>query len=101
MGDRCPQPRARRGDRLPARLDRGRPVTTPTTSTRTRYTALSPRLAQALPLIADGLTDDEIAARLGVTSSSVRGYAFRLVDAYSATSRAHMIACAFRQGDLS
>jgi DNA-binding NarL/FixJ family response regulator len=68
---------------------------------RTRFTALPPRLAQALPLIADGLTDDEIADRLGVTTSSVRGYAFRLVEAYSATSRAHMIACAFRQGDVS
>jgi DNA-binding NarL/FixJ family response regulator len=76
-------------------------VSTSTTSARTRNTALTPRLAQVLPLIAAGLTDDEIAARLGVTCSSVRGFAFRLVEAYSATSRAHMIACAFRQGDLS
>lgn len=66
-----------------------------------RFVALPPRLAQVLPLIADGLTDGEIAARLSLTTSSVRGLAFRLVGAYSATSRAHMIACAFRQGDLS
>lgn len=69
--------------------------------TRTRRVALSPRLAQVLPLIAGGLTDEEIGAHLGVSTSSVRGFAFRLVETYQATSRAHMIACAFRQGDLS
>jgi DNA-binding NarL/FixJ family response regulator len=68
---------------------------------RTRCAALAPRLAQVLPLIADGLTDDQIAARLGVTTSCVHGHAKRLVEAYNATDRAHMIACAFRQGDLS
>lgn len=66
-----------------------------------RRAALATRLAQALPLIAAGLTDEEIAAQLGVTTSSVRGYAFRLVEAYSATNRAHMVATAFRRGDLS
>lgn len=65
-----------------------------------RYTALPRRLAQALPLIADGLTDEEIADRMGVTTGTVRGIAQRLCLAYSATNRAHMVALAFRQGDL-
>lgn len=68
---------------------------------RTRHAALAPRLAQVLPLIAAGLTDEQIADRLGVATSSVRGHVLRLVEAYSATGRAHMIACAFRQGDVS
>ena len=70
-------------------------------SVRTRYAALSPRLAQALPLFAGGFTDQEIAKRLGVSASSVRGYAFRLVEAYQANNRAHIVANAVRHGDLS
>lgn len=67
---------------------------------RTRYAPLAPRLAEVLPLIAGGFTDDQIGAQLGVTAASVRVFARRLIEAYSATGRAHMIACAFRQGDL-
>ena len=66
-----------------------------------RLTALPTRLAQVLPLIAAGLTDEEIAARLHIATATVRGTVQRLVIAYSASNRAHMIALAFRQGDLS
>lgn len=66
-----------------------------------RRTALPTRLAQVLPLIAEGLTDYEIGRRLNIATGTVRGIAQRLVIAYSATNRAHMIARAFRQGDLT
>ncbi len=66
-----------------------------------RYTELTPRLAEVLPLLADGLDDKQIAERLGITAGSVRSLAQRLVLLYSASNRWHMVACAFRQGDVS
>jgi len=48
----------------------------------------SPRQDEVLSLIADGLTDKEIAVRLGVTQRTVRTYIERLFARHSVHNRA-------------
>lgn len=53
---------------------------------------LSPRAVAVLELAADGLTTDEIAARLGVSRRTVAEHVRSAVDALGASSRAHAVA---------
>lgn len=50
--------------------------------------AFSPRQAEVLSLIADGLTDKEIALRLGLTQRTVRTYIERLFARHGLHNRA-------------
>ncbi len=62
--------------------------------------ALSPREAQILPLIADGRTDDEVAAQLGVAVATVKTLVKRLFRRLGARSRAHAVHLGWQRGML-
>ena len=53
---------------------------------------LSPRQLDVLRLCAKGLTDKEIAARLGLTSSTVRSYLHRVYELNGFRGRTHAVA---------
>jgi DNA-binding CsgD family transcriptional regulator len=57
---------------------------------------LSPRQMQVLSLIADGLTDKEIAARLGLRHRTVRTHLERLYARYGLHNRAGALTIWFR-----
>lgn len=56
------------------------------------HDALSGRLRQVLELAAEGLTDKEIANRLGIQPQTVESHWKRLRQVYSTSSRAHIVA---------
>lgn len=53
---------------------------------------LTPRQLETLDLLADGLSTDEIAARLGVTRETARNYIRRLLRSLGARSRVEAVA---------
>jgi len=61
---------------------------------------LSPRQQQVLLLMAEGLTNSEIGAKLGVTERTVKAYAQELYDKLGVRNRAGAVAEAARLGML-
>lgn len=61
---------------------------------------LSPRQKEVLALVAQGATDNEIAARLCLSSPSVPEYMKRIRKRLGANSRAQAVALALRLGIL-
>jgi DNA-binding CsgD family transcriptional regulator len=62
---------------------------------------LSPRLEQALALTAEGLTNVEIAGRMGISEETVKTHQRNLLRLLGAKNRAHAVAIGFRQGTLA
>jgi DNA-binding CsgD family transcriptional regulator len=61
---------------------------------------LSPRGAQLLKRIADGMTNEDIAADLKVSVDTVKTTVLRLRTKLAASNRAHAVAVGFRRGLL-
>lgn len=61
----------------------------------------SPRQLQILPLVASGIPDKTIAGRLGISERAVRAQVEKLAATWGARSRAHLIALAIIDGQLS
>jgi DNA-binding CsgD family transcriptional regulator len=61
---------------------------------------LSPREREVLGLFAEGLTVDEIAERLFLSTHTVRTHGRNAVAKLGARSRAHAVAIAIREGHL-
>jgi DNA-binding NarL/FixJ family response regulator len=61
---------------------------------------LTEREFEVLRLVADGLSNKEIAGRLTVAMETVKSYVRRLTLKLDARSRAHAVAIAFRRGLL-
>lgn len=61
---------------------------------------LTPRELECLRLLASGLTNMEIAARLGIGYTSVRSYVVRIYDKLGINSRAQAAVIACRMGLL-
>lgn len=61
---------------------------------------LSPRTFQVLCLIADGLSNKEIALALAVSEETVKTHLKNLLDGLGAANRAHAVAIGFREGLL-
>lgn len=61
---------------------------------------LSSRMTQVLRLIADGKSNLEIAAALGVSEGTVKSHVKRLFRALKVADRAHAVARAFEMGVL-
>lgn len=61
---------------------------------------LSPRQRQVLELIAEGLTNSEIGAELGITERTVKAYTSELYQKLDASNRASAVAEAVKQGFL-
>jgi two-component system response regulator DevR len=57
---------------------------------------LAPRELEVLSLLADGLADKQIAARLGISESTVKGYLRSTYDKLGANDRAQAVAIALR-----
>ncbi|TBL44276.1 hypothetical protein EYA84_02205 [Verrucosispora sp. SN26_14.1] len=62
---------------------------------------LAPIDLLALQLIADGLTVDQVGARLRVGKSAIQMRMFRLRARLGATTNAHAVAIAYRTGQLT
>ncbi len=62
--------------------------------------SLSPRQTQVLELMAEGMTNKEIGAELGVTERTVKAYAQELYDKLGARNRAGAVAEAAKHGLL-
>lgn len=62
---------------------------------------LTVRERQVLVLIADGCTNPEIAARLGVTLGTVKKHVRAIFIKFNAAGREHAVAIAMRAGVLS
>ena len=65
------------------------------------YDPLTRREAEVLRLIADGLTDREIAGRLVISPATARTHARNLIGKLGARTRAQAVAIAIRHGDIS
>jgi DNA-binding CsgD family transcriptional regulator len=61
---------------------------------------LSPRQTEVIELMAEGMTNSEIGARLGVTERTVKAYAQELYDRLGVRNRAGAVAEAARHGML-
>ena len=57
---------------------------------------LSRRETEVLELLAEGLSNKQIAPRLGITEATVKGYLSQLYEKLGAADRAHAVALAFR-----
>lgn len=57
---------------------------------------LSPRERELLELLSDGLANKQIARRLGLSESTVKGYLSELFEKLGAADRAHAVALALR-----
>jgi len=64
-------------------------------------TALSTRQREVIALVAAGHTNSSIAARLHLTSNTVKSHLDQIFHRLGANGRAHAVALAFRSGDLS
>ncbi|HET7645515.1 MAG TPA: response regulator transcription factor [Candidatus Limnocylindria bacterium] len=62
--------------------------------------ALSDREREVVGLVAEGASNDEIGARLGISSRTVESHLRRLFERVGAASRAELAARAFREGWL-
>jgi DNA-binding NarL/FixJ family response regulator len=62
--------------------------------------ALSDREREVVALVAEGASNDEIGARLGISSRTVESHLRRLFERVGAASRAELAARAFREGWL-
>lgn len=62
---------------------------------------LTPREREILQMIADGLTDREIAARLTLSPATARTHARNLIGKLGAHTRAQAVAIAIRNGEIS
>jgi DNA-binding CsgD family transcriptional regulator len=65
---------------------------------RTRASLLTERESEVLALIASGLTNDEIADYLGLSSATVKSHIHGLLRRLGATTRAHAVGIAMRRG---
>ena len=61
---------------------------------------ISPRQAEILALVAEGLANKEIGARLGLSLSTVKGYVQALFEKLPAASRTQAVARARERGLL-
>jgi DNA-binding NarL/FixJ family response regulator len=61
---------------------------------------LTPREAEVLQLIADGLVTREIGKRLFLSEETVKSHVQHLLEKLQARSRAHAVAVGFRRGIL-
>ena len=66
-----------------------------------RGAKLTPREREILQLIADGLTDREIAARLVLSPATARTHARNLIARLGAHTRAQAVAIAIRRGEIT
>jgi DNA-binding CsgD family transcriptional regulator len=57
-------------------------------------TPLSPREAQVLALIAEGLSSKQIARRLGIKYGTLKNHVLHILAKLNATNRAHAVALA-------
>jgi len=71
---------------------------TPQTSADPAFDALSPRERETLTLLAEGLSNAEIAERLGISEKTVRNHLSRLFDKLGVWSRAQAIVFAHDRG---
>jgi DNA-binding NarL/FixJ family response regulator len=60
---------------------------------------LTPREEQVVALVADGLTNREVAAELGLTEHTVKKYLFRIFDKLGISSRVELVLYAVSNGD--
>lgn len=65
------------------------------------YQRLSPREREVLPLLAEGYTNEEIAARLHLSPYTVQTYRQRIMQKLNLHSRAELLRYALRRGLLS
>jgi DNA-binding NarL/FixJ family response regulator len=72
----------------------------PASSLAGAFAALTPRQLSILPLIADGLSNAEIAQRLSLSRSTVAQHVSDLLERTGANGRTHLISLAFRSGTL-
>ena len=68
---------------------------------RSRAGQLTPREREILQMIADGLTDREVAQRLGLSPATARTHARNLIGKLGAHTRAQAVAIAIRRGDIT
>jgi DNA-binding NarL/FixJ family response regulator len=68
--------------------------------TTERIGVLSPREREVLDLLAQGLTGEEVAARLGLSPETVRTHVRNAMDKLEAHTRVHAVAIALRQGEI-
>jgi DNA-binding NarL/FixJ family response regulator len=68
--------------------------------TTDRLGVLSPREREVLDLLADGLTGEEVAARLSLSPETVRTHVRNAMDKLEAHTRVHAVAIALRQGEI-
>lgn len=57
---------------------------------------LSPRETEIVQLLADGLSNKQIARRIGISETTVKGYLSQLFEKLGAADRAHAVALALR-----
>lgn len=62
---------------------------------------LTAREIEVLALIADGKTNEEVAARLGIARHTVKSHMAHILDALGAMNSAHAVAIAHCRGDFS
>jgi DNA-binding NarL/FixJ family response regulator len=84
------------GEYLDPRL---RPLVLARSSTE-RVGVLSPREREVLHLLATGMTGEQIADRLFISSETVRTHVRNAMDKLDASTRVHAIAIALRQGEI-
>lgn len=86
---------------LVAREPRDSPVRTrPTRSDAVAGTVLTNREREILALLADGLANKQIAARLGISKNTVKTHLELLFDKLDVSSRAEAVATGVRRGLL-
>lgn len=62
---------------------------------------MTERQSDTLALVVAGLTNAEIAQRLQVSEECVKDRVRRLKERFCARNRAHLVACAFREGAVT
>jgi DNA-binding NarL/FixJ family response regulator len=68
--------------------------------TTERIGVLSPREREVLDLLAQGLTGEDVAARLSLSPETVRTHVRNAMDKLEAHTRVHAVAIALRQGEI-
>jgi DNA-binding CsgD family transcriptional regulator len=67
-------------------------------ATQAGIARLTPRETEVLALVADGLTNRELMARLVVSEATVKTHVNRLLSKLGCTTRAQLVAAAFHAG---